>query len=84
MVGFFGVAEAGVVHVFFAVDVAEVGVAAEHLGGVEFVDGLAGTGDAVVGFFDVSIEGVADDFADGEGGDGAVAAAEEESFEGIR
>ena len=69
VVGEFGLAEAFVAGVVLAVDDANLGVKREHFGGEELVDGFGGAVDGVVGFLDVEVEGVADDFAYGEGHD---------------
>ena len=54
---------------------------AKHFGGEEFVDGLARTGDAMVGFLDVGIKCVADYLAEGKSDDGAVVAAQNSALE---
>ncbi len=59
-------AQTGITHVFLTVDVDKAWMASGHHFGEEFVDGLAGSVDFMVHFFDVDKEGVALDFAEGE------------------
>lgn len=64
----FGGLESGRAGIVLSVDDGKRGVVAQSVGGEKMGYGFARSGNSVVGFFNVDMEGVAFDFADGECG----------------